>query len=91
MAEQTALLAFDRQNHMGASDTLAQTIRAAIQAGDLWSSLLGTIKPGSSVSLLLDAVLHRAWVCQSLILTFIPCWMHLCSCLDGSSGQPRVC
>ena len=33
MAEQTALLAFDRQNHMGASDSLAQTIRAAIQAG----------------------------------------------------------
>ncbi len=32
VAEQTALLAFDRQNHMGASDSLAQTIRAAIQA-----------------------------------------------------------
>ena len=31
VANQTQLLAFDRQNHMGASDGMAATIRAAIQ------------------------------------------------------------
>ena len=31
VASQTQLLAFDRQNHMGASDSMAATIRAAIQ------------------------------------------------------------
>ena len=32
MAQQTRLLAFDRQNHMGASDGHAQTLSTAIQA-----------------------------------------------------------
>jgi nitric oxide synthase-interacting protein len=31
VASQTQLLAFDRQNHMGASDSMAATIRAAIE------------------------------------------------------------
>lgn len=31
MESQTQLLAFDRQNHMGASDTMAKTIKEAIQ------------------------------------------------------------